>query len=425
MLTNHGGLSPTFWSRKRLTKVTTQILKPDGSGYRPVDSWSMNHEWGLADVERDLLLKDITHTGHATTDGEGAVTLPKVSFNHIQMDNRLDKTGDDILPYIRYRLGAIYDESGGQIDIAYSDTDCSLSNLPTPETNTTRCMPVIWTPPGREDPITDWFHKYVVTSVIQTDRTGLAPDMVTKYDYVGGAAWHFDVDDGLTKEKDKTWSQWRGYGHVRTFTGDPAAPATRTDTLYLRGMDGDRKTKSGGTKSVTISDGEGGTYTDHDALAGFTLKKTQYTKPGGSIHSKKVNTPWRVQTASRTRSWGTTTANVVTVDTAHTWTAKDGGGWTETKIDNGYTGSGPGAGRITSVNDLGDTSTASDDKCTRTSYADNTGAWMVSFPSRVESVAVACTANPDRPAQVVSDVRTYYDNGGFDAGLDRPGELGG
>ncbi|CNE28938.1 Cell wall-associated polypeptide CWBP200 [Mycobacterium tuberculosis] len=410
----HGTLSPTFWSRKRLTKVTTQILKSDGSGYRPVDSWSLDHEWRTADVERDLVLKEISHTGYASTDGSDPVTLPKVTFNHIQLDNRLDKTGDDILAYVRYRLGAIYDESGGQIDISYSDPDCSLSNLPAPETNTTRCMPVIWTPPGREDPITDWFHKYVVTSVIQTDRTGLAPDMATRYEYLGGAAWHFDDDDGLTKEKEKTWSQWRGYGHVRTLTGDFNNPATQADAYYLRGMDGDRKTKSGEEKSVTVSDGEGGTYTDHEALAGFTLKNVQYTAPGGSVHSKTVNTPWRVQTASRTRSWGTTTANVVRTDTSRTWTVKDGGGWTETKTETAYAGSGAGVGRVTSVSDLGDVATASDDRCTRTTYADNTDVWMVSFPSRVETVSVACTvATPDRPGQVVSDVRTHYDNGGF------------
>ncbi len=409
----HGGLAPTFWSRKRLTQITTQILKSDGSGYRPVDSWSMNHSWGLADVERDLLLDEIQHTGHAA-DGS-TTTLPKVTFNPIQLDNRLDKTGDDILPYVRYRVGAIYDESGGQIDINYSDPDCSLNDLPTPETNTTRCMPVIWTPPGREDPITDWFHKYVVTSVIQTDRTGLSPDMATKYEYLGGAAWHFDDDDGLSKEKYKTWSQWRGYGHVRTLTGSYDTPSTQADTYYLRGMDGDRKTKSGGTKSVTVSDGEGGTYTDHEALAGFTLKTVQYTGPGGSVHSKTVNTPWRVQTASRTRSWGTTTANVTATDTSRTWTVKDGGGWTETKTDSTFEDSGPGIGRATSVNDLGDTSTSSDDRCTRTSYADNTGAWMVKFPSRLETVSVACTTAPDRPAEVLSDVRTYYDNGALGA----------
>ncbi|TDD89284.1 sugar-binding protein [Actinomadura darangshiensis] len=407
----HGSLAPTFWSRKRLTEVTTQILKSDGSGYRPVDSWSLTHKWGLADVERDLLLTDIQHTGHAA-DG-GTTILPKVTFHPIQMDNRLDEVGDDILGYVRYRVGAIDDESGGRIDINYSDSDCSLSDRPTPETNTTRCMPVIWTPPGREKPITDWFHKYVVTSVFQTDRTGLSPDMVTKYQYVGDAAWHFDDDNGLTKDKNKTWSQWRGYGHVRTFTGDQADPATQSDAYYLRGMDGDRKTKDGGTKSVTVSDGEGGTYTDHDALAGFTLKTVQYTEPGGNVHAKTVNTPWRVQTASQTRSGSTITANVVSAASSHTWTAKDGGGWTETKTETGFTASGPGIGRVTSVSDLGDVTTPADDKCTLTTYVDNVGSWMLSYPSRVESLSVACATTPTRPDNVVTDARTYYDNGGL------------
>ncbi|WP_205625492.1 RHS repeat-associated core domain-containing protein [Actinomadura atramentaria] len=407
----HGSVSPTFWSRKRLTKVTTQILKPDASGYRPVDSWTLDHSWGLADVDRDLRLDEIRHTGHAA-DGT-TMDLPKVTFNHVQLANRLDKTGDDILPYIRYRVGAIYDESGGQLDITYSDADCSLTDLPVPETNERRCFPVIWAPPGREDPITDWFHKYVVTAVTQVDRTGLSPNMVTKYEYLGGGAWHYDDDDGLTKEKYKTWSQWRGYGQVRTLTGDFAAPASQSDVYYLRGMDGDRKNKDGGTKSVTVSDGEGGDHLDHDALAGFELKSVTYTAPGGTIFSKTVNKPWRVQTASRARSWGTTTANVVNVDTSTTWTAKDGGGWTETRTDTDFESSGPGVGRPKTVNDLGDVSTDADDQCVRTTYTDNTGAHIVSLPSRKETVATECGKSATRPAQVISDVRYMYDGGEF------------
>ncbi|MEV4837864.1 RHS repeat-associated core domain-containing protein [Nonomuraea sp. NPDC049486] len=400
----HGAVTPTFWSRKRLTKVTTQVVKADGTGYRDVDSWSFGHTWGLADVERDLLLSHIQHTGHV---GGTSVTLPKVSFDHVQLPNRLDRTGDDILPYIRYRVGAIYDESGGQLDIAYSDADCSLSDLPTPETNTRRCFPVIWQPPGHEDEITDWFHKYVVTSVTRADRTGLAPDMRTRYEYLGGAAWHFDDDDGLTKEKHKTWSQWRGYGQVRTLTG---TAGQQSDTFYLRGMHGDRKNRSGGTKSVTVSDGEGGTYTDHDALSGFELKTVQYTGQGGTVHAKTVRTPWRVRTATRTRSWGTTTAEMVASAAERTWTAKDAGGWTETRTETEHQGSGPGIGRVTRVSDFGDVTTSADDRCTRTTYADNAGAHMVSLPARVETVAVACTANADRAHQVISDIRTYYDN---------------
>lgn len=406
-----GLIAPTFWSRKRLTKVTTQVVKADGA-YRDVDSWDLEHDWGEADIDRALLLESIQHTGKA---GDKPVTLPKVTFNSVQLTNRLDRSGDDIPPFIKYRVGTVYDESGGQIDINYSNEQCTLSSLPTPETNGKRCFPVYWQAPGHDKPIRDWFHKYVVTQIVQSDRTGGSPDMLTNYTYLGDAAWHYDDDDGITKDKYKTWSQWRGYGQVRTTTGGWNDTKTQTDTYYLRGMHGDRKNPSGGTKSVTVSDGEGGTHTDHEAFAGFELKTVNFDGPGGAVHDKTVNTPWRAQTASRTRSGVTITANAVNVGSARTWVALDGGTWRQTRTDNTYKGSGHGVGRIETVNDLGDVGTAEDDKCIRTTYADSTGANIVSLPSRVETVAVACTATPDRATQVVSDERTFYDGGGLGA----------
>ncbi|MDP4505320.1 RHS repeat domain-containing protein [Nonomuraea turcica] len=404
----HGTVSPTFWSRKRLTSVTTQALKADGA-YRNVDSWAVEHRWGDADIDRALLVKSITHTGHATTP---AVTLPSVTFNHVQLPNRLDKIGDDIAPFVKYRVGAIYDESGGQIDVSYSGADCTLDALPIPETNTRRCFPVKWTPAGYADPITDWFHKYVVTQVVQVDRTGGAPDMLTNYAYLGGAAWHFDDDDGLTKEKDKTWSQWRGYGHVRMTTGGWNDPRSQTDYLYLRGMHGDRLNNSGGVKQVTVSDGEGGSHVDHEAFQGFELKKAEFDKPGGTVETKTVNTPWRHQTATRTRSWGTTTANLTGIGASKTWTLMDGGAWRQTETVTTHETT---TGLPTQVDDKGDLSTTADDKCVRTSYAQNKSSWLLNLPSRVEAVSVNCSATPDRSKHVIEDDRSFYDGGAFGA----------
>ncbi|MDX3099348.1 RHS repeat domain-containing protein [Nonomuraea angiospora] len=407
---DHGTVAPSFWSRKRLTKVSTQVLKADG-GYRDVDAWAVDHRWGDADIDRALLVKSIKHTGQAA--GQ-AVALPSVTFNHVQLPNRLDKIGDDIAPFVKYRVGAIYDESGGQIDVSYSGTDCALDALPKPETNTRRCFPVKWTPAGYEDPITDWFHKYVVTRVVKADRTGGAPDMLTDYEYLGGAAWHFDDDDGLTKEKNKTWSQWRGYGHVRVRTGGWNDPRSQTDRLYLRGMDGDRLNAAGGAKQVAVPDGEGGTHTDHDALRGFPLKEIVFDRPGGTPELKTVNTPWRHQTAARTRSWGTVTANLVDVGKSRRWELMDGGSWRQSEIANAYETT---AGLPTQVDDKGDLSTAADDKCTRTSYATDKGAWLLDFPTREETVSVACATTPDRAKHVVEDVRTTYDQGTLTKGL--------
>ncbi|GAA4227274.1 RHS repeat-associated core domain-containing protein [Actinomadura meridiana] len=411
----HGSTTPTFWTRYRLKKITTRINRGAGWPARDVDSWTLDHHWGAVNDERDLLLKEVQHTGLAGATTADDIALPKVTFNHEQKANRLDQAGDGLPAYIRYRVTKVFDESGGELDINYSDPECSRASPPTPQTNTKRCYPLLYQVPGSPTPVSDWFNKYVVTSVVQKDRTGHAPDMATQYQYLGGAAWHFDDDDGLTREKNKTWSQWRGYGQVRVTTGSPAAPSTQTDTYYLRGMHGDRAGPDGGTKTVTVPDGEGGTHTDAEGLDGFELKTVHYTAPGGSVHDKTVNTPWRQQTASRTRSWGTVTATAVQVGTVNSWLAMDGGAWRQTRSINEFETDFTGVGRVKTVNDLADVAVTEDDRCTRTEYADNTGKWMLAYPSRMETVAVACTQEPDRSKHVLSDARTYYDNGDLGA----------
>ncbi|WP_242909192.1 polymorphic toxin-type HINT domain-containing protein [Actinomadura terrae] len=411
----HGSTSPTFWSRKRLTKVTTQINKGAGWPYRDVDSWSFVHEWGKETDERDLLLKEIQHTGLAGPAPADNIALPKVSFKHTPKANRVDQANDGIPPYTRYRVEKIFDEVGGEINVSYTGQDCSRASPPTPQTNTRRCFPSIWHQPGKIEPIPDWFNKFVTTSVVQKDRTGHAPDMATQYEYIGDAAWHFDDDDGLTRETYKTWSQWRGYGQVRVKTGSLANPSTQTDTYYLRGMHGDRATPAGGTKTVTVPDGEGGTHTDAEGLEGFALKTVNYTAPGGTVHDKSVDVPWRYQTASRTRDWATVTANVVKVGNSRTWTALDGGAWRQTKTTSEYETDLAKVGRVKQVEDLGDVASTADDKCTRLEYADNQARWMVSYQSRAETVSVSCGTTPDRPKHVIADAQALYDGGEFGA----------
>ncbi|MFE0629002.1 RHS repeat-associated core domain-containing protein [Streptomyces sp. NPDC058864] len=407
--------SPSFWTRKKLASVTTNVLKSDGT-YTPVDTWALGYRWGMADIDYQLLLDSIQHTGRSATP---EITLPKVTFGYDQRANRLDIDGDDTAPFIKERLATVADESGGQVDVTYSAPACDAGDLPTPQTNTTRCYPVYFTKSGDADPSLQWFNKYVVEAVTETDRTNSSPDQVTRYDYLDGAAWHYADDDGLTKEKYKTWSQWRGYAHVRVRTGgqDPVGMKSQTDHWFLRGIDGDRKgtSTSDGTKSVTVSDDNGGTITDHDSAAGFEYRTEEYSGPGGRVLEKTVSTPWHHETAKRVRSWGTTTANLTGTDSTRTWTSLDDGvgeKWRTTLQSNTFENT---AGRVTRSEDLGDTSTADDDQCTRTTYVDNTTAWILTKPSRVETVAVKCDATPDRKTDVISDARTAYDGQGYNA----------
>ncbi|MFE4643272.1 sugar-binding protein, partial [Streptomyces sp. NPDC056730] len=127
-----GKFAPTFWTRKRLASVTTEVLKGDGS-YAPVDSWKLAHRWGMADTDYQLLLDSVQHTGQGAAP---AITLPKTTFAYTQLENRLDKTGDGYAPFIKARLSNVSDESGGQISVNYSAPACDWNALPTPETNT-------------------------------------------------------------------------------------------------------------------------------------------------------------------------------------------------------------------------------------------------------------------------------------------------
>ncbi|WP_237532019.1 RHS repeat-associated core domain-containing protein [Streptomyces sp. SID8352] len=407
-----GRFSPVFFTRKRLSEVTTQVL--DGTTYNDVDSWKLTHRWGMADVDYQLLLDSIQHTGHTASP---AITLPKTTFAYTQLVNRLDRPGDGYAPFVKDRLSTVADESGGQIDVNYSSPACDFSSLPTPQTNTTRCFPQYIGGSPSDDPELQWFNKYAVSSVTATDRTGGAPDQVTSYQYLGGAAWHYDDDDGLTRDKFKTWSQWRGYGQVRVQAGGQggtSAMKSQEDTYFLRGMDGDRKDGSGGTKSVavTLDSGEGGPISDHESAAGFAYKTVSYLGPGGKILAKTVNRPWHHETARRARSWGTITANFTGTSQTKDWTSLDDGAgvkWRTASAANTYD---TVAGRVTEVDDFGDDSTSADDKCTRTTYATNT---TDKLASRVETVSKRCGAIVSRPTDVMSDFRVAYDGGTYGA----------
>ncbi|MFD0445901.1 hypothetical protein ACFQ10_31485 [Streptomyces indonesiensis] len=375
-----GRLSPVFFTRKRLTRITAQAL--DSGTYKDVDSWAFAHRWGKADTDYQLELESIQRTGHSA---DPAITLPKTTFAYTQLANRLDKTGDGYAPFIKDRLSTVADESGGQIDVKYSAEECDWDSLPTPQTNTTLCFPQYVGGSTSDDPERQWFNKYVVTSVTTTDRTGGAPDQVTAYDYKGGAAWHYDDDDGLTKEKFKTWSQWRGYGQVRVQTGGQGgtgAMKSQQDTYFLRGMDGDRKDTGGGTRSVTVAldDDEGDPITDHDSAASFAYKTVSFSGPGGKVLTKTINRPWHHETAKKVRDWGTVTANLTGTAHTKTFTSLDDGAGTKWRTASTATSFDTVAGRITQVDDFGDNDTAADNTCTRTTYATNTDKNILTLP---------------------------------------------
>src|SRR5439155_11958984 len=178
----------------------------------------------------------ISHTGLVG----GTVSDPDITFTGVQKANRVDTTTDQSPAMNWWRISFITTETGGIIGVTYTDPECVAgSHMPaSPDSNTLRCYPAYWTRPGNTDPTIDWFHRYVVRQVTETDTTGGAPRTITTYAYPGPAAWHYSPDTGLIPPARRTWAEWRGYDRVEVTTGDPGSQ-TYAVSRFFRGMNGD------------------------------------------------------------------------------------------------------------------------------------------------------------------------------------------
>ncbi|MFI6546307.1 RHS repeat-associated core domain-containing protein [Streptomyces prunicolor] len=393
---------PTFFSRKRLTGVTTSVWDASLStpAYRDVDSWALEQSFPDPGdgTSAGLWLKSITRTGK---DGS-TKAMPPVTFAGIQLTNRVDTTHDDIAALIKWRVRTITSETGSVLTVNYSDPQCVAgTTMPSaPDADNLRCFPTYWQPPFTADPQLDWFHKYVVTQVTESDPTGGAPLKESDYTYNGSPAWHYDSDNVTAPAKRKTWSQWRGYGSVTTTTGDAQSTRTKTVATYFRGMDGDKQS-DGTTRSVKVTDSTGTSVTDSDPLAGTVRESIAYN--GSAEVSGTITDQWIHQTATD----GTRSAYLTRPAAVHSRTDLSSGGTRDTLVSTTYD---PTTGAALTVDDSGDTAVKGDEQCTRTTIANNTTDWLMAFPVRVETVDVACDATTTRPDDVVSDVRTLYDS---------------
>ncbi len=420
---------PTFWSTVRLTSITTEQWT--GSAYVAVDSWALTESFPPTGdgTSPTLFLDSITHTGSDTTAGGSAVTLPSVSFIGEDMGNRLNPGNEPALD--RYRIEEITTETGEQILVSYEQVDpCSASSPPTPSANTQSCFPVYWQ--VFEPPTPDWFIKYSVASVDEVDTTGGSPGIYTSYQYAD-PAWHYD-DNEVVQPQYRTYGQWRGFEQVKTFTGTGSDAQTESETTYYQGMSDDND-----STAVNLTDSQGNSHADTDQLAGGVLEHTDYDFAGGAILDSQIYSYWvSAAAATRTRTGlPALTANFTGQVEEWTRTAITDSGsttWRETETDTSYDATTTDAdfGLPLYVFAHGDLSQTAQQTCTTYTYAAaNTSANLVGLVAQTEVDAAACGgSDPDgssaptssevnaltaptsisRPADVISDSRTYYDD---------------
>lgn len=395
-------IGPAFFTRKRLTDITTSVWTGTGTTRRDVDAWHLEQSFpDTGDASSaSLWLKSIQNTGKANST---TAEMPPVVFGGMQLSNHVEGSGPDTLRYIKWRVRTIKSETGSTLTVNYSDPDCIWgSSMPADvDKNARRCFPVKWSQSGAT-PVTDWFHKYVVTSVFQEDPYGHGDTGEKYYDYQGGAGWAYADDEGLTKASNRTWSQWRGYGKVVETSGDSEGPRSKKTTLYMRGLNGEKEL-DGTARVEKVTDSTGTAIDDSRQYAGFVRETIVHN--GTEEVSGTVNTPWSHKTGSHTYDWGTTEAWIVQPGEVSTRTTTPGGSRTvrqKSTYDTTY-------GLPLTLDDSGDAAKSGDETCTRKTYARNTSAWLVSLTSRVETYSVPCTTTPSVPADVVSDITTAYD----------------
>jgi RHS repeat-associated protein len=413
-------ISPTFWMKYRLTTITTKSLQ--GTSLTAVDSWALTQDYpatGDGSSAPPMWLESITQTGE---DGSTHITMPPVKFAGISLANRVETQTDlnDGYSIIeRFRISQVTSETGGATQVTYDTppSSCTSGNFPAEDANGTVCYPDYWTPPGASNPVEDWFNKYVVTAVTQANTSGV-PETTT-YCYgaspgcLSSGGWHYN-DDALTRSKNRTWDQWRGFRTVITETGTTPDPVTETVDTYFQGMNGDYQS-GGGTSSASLSatvNGKTITATDSDQFSGMNFRKIAYDGAGGSVVTDTVTTPWSssaTATQSQPSPLPALQAFMTGVGETQTFTALAAGGYSEAEATNHHDAS----GRIDWEANVPDTSDPSEDTCTQSTYTANPAAWTSDLPAEKIVTAVPPSSCPvsgtPTQAELVSDIRYFYD----------------
>ncbi|SFO06979.1 intein C-terminal splicing region/RHS repeat-associated core domain-containing protein [Amycolatopsis rubida] len=404
---NCTNVSPAFFSRRRITAISTQVTDA-GTGWKTANQWTLAQSFPASGDGSSpaMWLDSITQTGKAG----GSISLPPVSFHPKALANRVDAS-NNYTALTRNRIDAVTNEEGGVTAVKYADPQCVPGKtMPAnPETNTLACYPTYWTPGGATEPVLDWFNKYLVTDVTEDGRTTLSQQTLTHYDYVGGGAWHYD-ENYLADPKNRTWSLWRGYAAVKTTVGqatsDPSGPPAVTQTLYLRGMDGDTL-PGGGKRSVSMTDSLGETIPDSKPVPGFTRESQTYLD--GKVIATTINDPW-ISAPTATNGDGTQAFYTGTGTTrTRTWIAA-ANNWRTTRTSTTF----GNYGLATQVEKDGDIADPNQATCTRSTYSQNTTAWLINYVNQVQTTAGTC-ATPASSATIVSDTRSYFDHQPFGA----------
>ncbi|MFJ5632678.1 RHS repeat-associated core domain-containing protein [Streptomyces goshikiensis] len=404
--------SPTFWSSKRLTSIDTVALV--GDAHQPVDTWTLAQSYpATGDTSTPALwLDSVQHTGKAGALAD--ITLPKTIFTGTPMANRVDKA-EGRPPIYKRRITQITNETGANTFVTYSPTECSATNLPAADdTNTKRCYPSWWTRDGGTEEVKDYFHKYLVTKVEDTDTTAGtgSPSTSTVYEYPSTPNWRRDQSE-FTLDKHRTWNDFRGYRTVRTLAGTTNRIKSETD--YYTGMAGD-KLANGTDRPVMAING----LTDREDFRGTVSESRVYESEAGPAVEKTTEKPWESAVTAQQAVRGVTDPDKPTTPasalasklarfsgTATTVSSKllTDGSWQNTTTNRTFD---PTYGLMLTEGNDGAKTTEAQCKVTQYVTAD-TRDWLISYPLQITTTANDPCTDSFSATSIVRANRVSYD----------------
>ncbi len=411
--------TPVFFDRSRLSAISTFAY--DGVAYQPIDSWSIQQQFvasgssGLEYAASPMLITTgVTHTALNGTSSTTAddLTLPEIQFGYMFLDNRVDSTADGVDPLRRPRVTDIRTETGASITVNYR-TECTASDKPgttesEQEANNRLCYPVKWAESDYAPAEVEYFHKYVVESMVESAAPPAAGgnalitgslSKLTTFAYGGGAFWARPTG-ALVTPSEMTFSEFRGFAEV-TVTEGESGESSSIRNQYFRGT-GEELTAGPTGSEITVTDEERyiGQVFVATELNGTTPVFETITEPG-----EPVVTAENAQHVKASR---------IPSSTSHGF-GFDAGGNVEFHTRSSTTSDAYGQGTL--IEDSGDVAVTTDDVCTRVTYAYSSQSafvtsHQVALAAATETVSKACDAEVVRPDDVISNVTTSYDSAG-------------
>ncbi|GAQ74628.1 endo-1,4-beta-xylanase A precursor [Streptomyces turgidiscabies] len=442
---------PTFWTRKRLDKITTSAQRrTDTAARQVVDEYLLKQSFARLKTGPNtaLWLESVQRTGYGrngTTDAKVALNSVRFESNAEDMPNRVKAVNSHRPGFSRLRITRVINEYGGETIVRYKpiEGDCLTGDLPLLDqqpgeeraqamarlqgrlkTNNRLCYPSFWNPDPEVEDI-DWFHKYVVDTVEELPNIDGNFTTRTEYKYKN-PAWKL-AEAEFSKKSQRTYSQFAGVEQTTVLTGpvndegtpDTAGQRSKAVTRYFRGL-GD---------TVSVKDITGAEIAkDEEPFAGRIAEELSYvdstkadsdwltrssTKPEATELARRNRedglTPlraWRVtepEEIAYTKSSGTNTDDPRTVRTVRTTTTYD-----------------PTYGLPTLVESLGDAAAnkTGDESCTKSEYVHQTDKNLIGLSKQVLVSPTTCAnANWTDLTTLSGATRTAYDGASYGTAL--------